>query len=215
MAMTYSDLIASKANTESVAYWVNSTLLPVTSILTDAQAFIYSQLRIREMRASATLSIATGDFTAPLPTGFIDPIVMVDNYGTKVRLFGDEEKLMRARSYDSSGVLQPGLIARYAVFNELFQFDCKSSQTSTVTFQSLYYKLPDPLGPSNQTNFLTTRYPHLLRQTLIAMAYAFLKNDEGEKSAMAKVVAFIQSANEESDLSRRGADYPVEDMRDG
>lgn len=215
MAMTYSDLIASKTNTESVAYWVNSTVLPVTTILTDAQAFIYSQLRVREMRASATLSIATGDSTAPLPTGFIDPIVMVDNYGTKVRLFGDEAMLMRARSYDSSGILQSGLIARYAVFDELFQFDCKSSQTTTVTFQSLYYKLPTALGAGNQTNFLTTRYPHLLRQTLIAMAYAFLKNDEGEKSAMAKAIGFIQSANEEADLSRRGADYPVEDMRDG
>jgi len=212
--MTYSDLIASKANTESVAYWVNSTLLPVTSILTDAQAFIYSQLRIREMRGSAGIAVAPGEYQQSLPGDFLDPIFLKDRYGNTVRQF-EESALIRSRAFDSAGDVQPGLISRYSIFDNQLQFDCKSSETTTVYFQLFYYRLPAALGPSNQTNFLTTRYPHLLRQTLIAMAYAFLKNDEGEKSAMAKAIAYIQSANEESDLSRRGADYPVEDMRDG
>lgn len=214
MAMTYSDLIAAKTNTESLAYWVNSTNLPVTSLLTDAQAFIYSQLRVREMRGSASLEILTGDSQKSFPSDFLDPIVMRDNYGSKIRQF-EESALIRARSYDSSGVLQSGLISRYAMFDENFQFDCKSSQTTTVYFQLLYYKQPTALGPGNQTNFLTTRYPHLLRQTLIAMAHAWRGDAELENSALKKAVAYITSANEESDLSRRGADYPVEDMSDG
>jgi hypothetical protein len=212
MAMTYSNLVDSKSNTESVAYWVNSTILPVTSILTDAQAFIYSQLRVREMRGYAGLSIVVGASFVDLPTGFLGPIVMLDQYGTKIRLF-EESMLWRSRAFDTNGALQRGPISRYAIFDEKAQFDVGSDVVTTFSY--IYYKLPTALGTGNETNFLTTRYPHLLRQACIAMAYAFLKDFEGEKNALAKVVSFIQSANEESDLSRFGGDYPVEDMRDG
>lgn len=212
MAMTYSNLIDSKSNTESVAYWVNSTILPVTSILTDAQAFIYSQLRVREMRGYADLTVSVGTSWVELPTGFLGPIVLLDNYGVKIRLF-EESMLWRARSFDSDGVIQRGPISRYAIFDEKAQFDTGSDVATS--FPYLYYKLPTALGTGNETNFLTTRYPHLLRQACVAMAYSFLKDFEAEKSALAKVVSFIQSANEESDLSRFGGDYPVEDMRDG
>lgn len=206
MAMTYSGLTAAKTVSTSVAYWVNYALLPVDQLLTDAQAFIYQQMRVREMRASAPLSIAQYDSSVALPADFLDPIGLLDERRDAIRQI-DELSLERMRVI-SSGQISTGEIQQYAIYDEAFNFDVRA--TAATTLRLLYYKKPADLGPSNETNFLTTRYPHILRAAVLAEAFEFRQDDGAANKWRTKAVGFIEAANQQDDLSRRGADYPVE-----
>lgn len=210
MAMTYSGLIGAKSSSASLRNWVNYSILPVEELISDAEAQIYSLMRVREMRASASLSIALNDSTEPLPTGFLDPISLTDAEGDDVEQT-DELSLMRYRVI-SGGVLTTGDFQKYAIFNEAMNFDVRARAATTLDL--LYFKLPTTLGTGNETNWLTVRYPHILRAMLLAKAFAFRQDDSRADRWEAKAVAFIESANSMDDLSRRGANFPVEN-RDG
>jgi hypothetical protein len=210
MAMTYSGLIGAKSSSASLKNWANYALLPVEELITDAESQIYSLMRVREMRAAASLSIALNDSTEPLPTGFLDPIALLDAEGDDVEQT-DELSLMRYRVI-SGGVLTTGDFQKYAIFNEAMNFDVRARAATTL--ELLYFKLPTALGALNETNWLTVRYPHILRAMLLAKAFAFRQDDARADRWEAKAVAFIESANSMDDLSRRGANFPVEN-RDG
>lgn len=203
MAMNYTDLIAAKTNTGSVKYWINYDPVPVEAVIEDAEAFIYSRLRVREMRASTTLSLASGDSTEALPTGFLDPISMVDkNPGTPI-VQVEEGRLLELRSYDeTTGLMTSGVPGRYAIFDEVFNFDVRADAARSLVL--VYYKRPTALGASNATNWLTTRYPNLLRAAILAHAADFRQDDGNYKRWMERAAALITAANAESDLSRRG-----------
>ncbi len=183
MAMTYTGLIGAKSSSASLKNWANYSLLPVEELITDAEAQIYSLMRVREMRAEATLNIALNDSTEPLPAGFLDPIALFSAEGDDIEQT-DEISLKRYRVI-SSGVLTTGDFQKYAIFNEVMNFDVRARAATTIDL--LYYKLP---------------------------AFAFRQDDSRAERWEAKAVAFIESANAMDDLSRRGANFPVEN-RDG
>lgn len=209
MAMTYDALTAAKTNPGSIAYRLNWSLLPIEDVMEDAQAFIYGNLRTREMRASATLTIALNASSVALPSGFLDPLGLFDERGDEIHLW-DERNLTKKRRFDSAGALTVGRVSVYGIFNEAVNFDVRSNKA--VSYTMLYYKRPDNLGPSNQTNWLTTRYPNVLRAALMAYAYDARKEELEFRTYLAQAVALIQAANEEADLSRRGSDFPVENL---
>jgi len=207
MAMTYSGLVADKSVNTSIPFRLNWSLLPMADIMTDAQAFIFSQLRVREMRASVILNVLKDEPTVPLPEGYLDPLGMFDEFGNEIHHW-DERNMVRMRSY-TGGSLNKGRPLVYSVLNELIQFDIRPDRAAPFTF--LYYKRPPDLeAVTNETNWLTARYPHILR--LVAMSYAYdARKEAGEAASyLQQGVALIQAANEEADLSRRGSDFPVE-----
>lgn len=210
MAMTYTGLIGAKTSSASLKHWANYALLPTEELITDAESQIYSLMRVREMRAEATLTIAQYDSTEALPTGFLDPIGLFDVYADPVEQT-DEVSLKRYRAI-SAGVLTTGTFTKYAIYNEVLNFDCRA--TAATTLELLYYKLPTALRALNETNWLTVRYPHIMRAMLLAKAFAFRQDDARADRWEAKAVAFIESANAMDDLSRRAANFPVEN-RDG
>src|SRR4051794_36058160 len=170
--MNYTTLANTKGTEGSLKYWVNHEYLPVGEIITDAQNEIYSRLRVREMRKQANLAISIGTSALNLPTGFLDPISLKDQYKCDVTLLS-ADKLEDLRSFDNSGALISAPIGAYAIFGEQLQFDTQSSVAATFSF--IYYEQPAALSGSNTTNFLTTRYSQLFRACLLKHAYAFRK----------------------------------------
>jgi hypothetical protein len=168
----YNTLAGAKSLEGSLKYWVNHSELPVGEIITDAQNEVYSRLRVREMLASASLSIAVNDSTAPLPSGFLDPLSLLDQWGDDIVL-RDLRVLRRLRSFDSTGTLIVGPISNYAINGTTILFDMASN--ATTTFPLDYFQKPTVLSAGNPTNFLTTRYSHLFRAALLKHAYAFRK----------------------------------------
>ena len=73
MPISYSELTAAKSTLNSIKGWINWDLAPSADILADSEAFIYSSLRIREMKRLAIGTIPTGVTFLAMPNDFIAP----------------------------------------------------------------------------------------------------------------------------------------------
>lgn len=201
-AFDYGTLTGAKSTPGSIRSWVNYELVDVEGALLDAQSYIYGALRAREMRASATVTISSAAVTAALPTGFLDPILFQHNdTGERIDPL-TSEMLLSIRARDGSGNVFSGKPGAYSIWDELLQFDAKADATYSATL--LFYQRPIYLGASNATNFLTTRYPSVLRAACL-MAAADMMDDTEEYARFAqRADQLIARANVENDLVHRG-----------
>jgi hypothetical protein len=227
--MNYNDLIGPKTTPGSIANYANYGLAPATEVLLDAQALIYQRLRVREMRVGPyPISLGVGAITFPLPTGFLDPISVHDAFFSPVYM-KDPESLLKLRfvipstgdfafpdfnspDFSTTAIWQQGVPRNASIFGEQLQFDVAAN--GRMIYWMIYYGAPPVLGttaPSTNTNFLTNRYPHILRAAVLAAAAEFRKDDADYQRAMQRLTGLIQDAKTQDDLVNRGievdADY--------
>ena len=202
--MDYPTLIASKSTPGSIAAWVNYSKLDAVTIVAEAQAEIFSRLRCREMRTLDTsITTAAGGLNYALPANFLDPIdPLIDNQGN-VYVHKTEGEILRRRSFDGSGNVVQGVPEFWSIFDEMIQFET-AFDTAGWTLQLLCFKSPAPLSSSNTTNFLTNRYPHLLRRACMMQAADFQEDGEEYQKHLIKLEAVIETINAENDLHYRG-----------
>jgi hypothetical protein len=210
--MDYPTLIAPKPTVGSIRNWVNYDKVDPVTVLTEAQAAIYDRLRVREMRTLDTsiVTVATpGLASYPLPANFLDPIrPLTDNQGNAF-VFKTEGELIRRRNYDPvTGLIVAGTPAFWSIFGEALQFDC-AFQTTGRVLNLLCFKIPPPLGPTNQTNFLTNRYPHILRRACQMVAADFMDDDAAFARMQARLEADIELAMAQNDLVWRGVELDM------
>lgn len=124
----------------------------------------------------------------------------IDNIATVGGVFGGGS----AATY-TGNVLNSGYPSCWAIFGERVNFDL-AFDTAT-TFRMLYYRSPLPLSDTNPTNWLTTRYPILMRKACQAAAADFMKDDVEYKKCVEGLAALIQSTAAVDDLSYRGAEF--------
>jgi hypothetical protein len=162
------------------------------------------------MRASAELDVALGEYQKPLPTGFLDPrgpiLNITSNQQGRIRL-RDEADVEAARYWSGAvglEALQSGDPSIYGIYDEMVQFEVKAR--AAFTGRMLYWKSPTVLSGSNETNWLTSRYPHILRSACLAFAADFEHDDAGYAREIQRCSALIASAMEKDELSRRGED---------
>lgn len=209
MAMSYNVLIGDKNENGSISSSVAYNRIDREAALEDAQALIYETLRTREMRSVATLSMGIGESTKALPTGFLNPIGgrMRDTKGQVYRST-TLDILISRRLYDSSGVLVSAYPSFWAIGDELIQFDASFVEARTLFF-SHYRSLP-LLSAGNQTNFLTTRYPNILRKACRVEAFGQMEHWESRSAELDLLAKLIQRANVEADMSLDGADFDAQ-----
>jgi hypothetical protein len=200
MAFDYTTLTGTKATEGSIRYWANHSLVPAEQVLTEAQAFIFSRLRVREMIASAQITIAAAASTFTLPTRFLEPIRFLPNGWSDDLPFVHENLNRRFR--DSDGNLEEGDPSEWMIANELGELD--SQLSAQMVGWMWFYQRPADLTASPGTNWLTTRYPALLRHTCTAIAYQHRKRMSDAQSEYALAGIEIEEANRESDRGRRG-----------
>ena len=199
---TYTILTGAITQAGSIKNWVQHSSIPSDQILEEAQAFIYEQLRIPGMISTETISIAAAGSTLALPSGFLDPIYL--------KLDGDSDELdyvqenLLGRFTDEDGAIQTGRPARWTLIDDLIQFDAANDLTTALAGDIVFYKTPEALSTSNETNFLTDRYPTLLRRACLAFGYEHRKRQDAFLQEVALVEAAIQRANAAGDMTRRG-----------
>ena len=292
-SMTYTSLVGDKNTAGSIARWVNYSKLDADQILQEAQALLYSMLRVREMRAHFNFAMAQGGDRVALPTGFLDPIGRISFLGTGakaeqrypnfiqrrrvytetsgnlgnnpfttasgstlvtvnlpshglaqgstfftagasafngVTIAGtfDVTALVDANNFvidiaplnatpNASGAgggaavtyiadnLIQGTPIYWGVWDETIFFDVAFAQSANCNLQ--YFKALPILSATNTTNFLTNRYPHLLRKAATAQAWDFMRNDAEYQKDVAALAALVEQTNAEGDLLYRGAAF--------
>ena len=90
----------------------------------------------------------------------------------------------------------------FGIWNENFYFDMAAFQTTLVRHQ--YYKSQPLLSSTNQTNFLTNRYPQLLRTACMTSAADFMKDDTEYQKLTTRLTGLVGAINAENDMQYRG-----------
>ena len=101
--------------------------------------------------------------------------------------------------------LTSGSARWWSVWDEKVKFDVAFDTQSTCKL--LYYRQPLLLSVSNPTNFLTNRYPKLLRVACMAAAAEYMKDDEELKKSLSNMSALIQNTAAVDDMIYRGATF--------
>lgn len=204
MAMTYSTLVSDKQTDGSIRNWVNWDPSPAETILTEAQGFVYSRLRTREMSlfSLSGLSLPTGNSTLAMPDDYI-AIKSLDTltpWKSRVDLLDEEYFIRDFRAVDDTGALYEGQPSVCSIIGDpaTAYFDVRADQPYTFTLA--YYGRPPDLSETNETNWLTRRYPHLLRAACNYFAFLHKKEQQAAQEQRALAVAFIDDANIEKDM---------------
>jgi hypothetical protein len=93
----------------------------------------------------------------------------------------------------------------WGIFDEKLKLDCAMDTASE--FKMLYYRSPRLLSSTNLTNWLTSRYPKLLRVACMAAAADFMKDDVEYNKNLSALTALVGSTAAENDLQYRGAEF--------
>lgn len=106
------------------------------------------------------------------------------------------------------GNLQQGSPRGWSIWDNALKFDFAFIQQQSLSL--LYYKSPPLLSVANLENFVTQRYPHLMRKACQAAAADFMKDTEAYQSTVAELKGLIQGAAVQDDLTYRGVDLRTE-----
>lgn len=98
-----------------------------------------------------------------------------------------------------------GSPSRWGIWQELVKFD--TAFVSPATLKLLFYRSPKPLSSTIQSNWLTARYPMLMRKACQASAADYMKDDAEYEKQVKGLTALIGSTAVGDDLSYRGAEF--------
>ena len=201
MAVNYTTLIADKTVSGSIKNRINYDRVDSVGILAEAEQMIYAWIRTHQMEIEAEFSIVIGDSTAPLPTRFLDPI-RLENITNGYPIDKISTDKMQAIRVYSDAVLQTSSPVYWSLFNNLIQFDSKSSKAET--FRIMYFQKPEALSLTNETNFLTDDFPHILRACTQMMAYDERHDDGNYARSKARYDEYVEKWNIMDDFTHRG-----------
>lgn len=174
--MDYTNLVASKSTDGSIQNWVNNDSFSATTVLSEAEDWIFRRLRVREMLAITVGNMVVGQDFIAVPNDFVASRSLYYSGTEKTEIrHRTLDDIESARSYDSSGNVSQGKPTTFYVDSANAFFPI--APNTTFPYRWRYYGQPTALGPSNTTNFLTNQSPRLLRCICLAMANEFLKQD--------------------------------------
>ena len=183
-SLSYTTLVGSTSTDGSIAQWLNHAAIQSSAdtIVADAEAAIYRDLRHWRMLASVTGSmtanptdVASPVDYVPLPADYLeDKVFYITGINYQKMTRRTMEEVIAAYGYDGNGyrcVQQPMWFFSDATN---LKFDAPPDQA--YPYLLYYYQQPAALSASNPTNFLTQFYPRLLRATCCMMAAEFMKD---------------------------------------
>lgn len=108
-----------------------------------------------------------------------------------------------AASYTASKLIE-SLPMAWSVVGEKLLFNCALEMAAQ--YRMLYFRSSLPLSSTNQTNWLTKRYPKLLRVACMAASADYMKDNEEYQKHLTALTVLVQSTANENDLYLRGAE---------
>lgn len=200
--MDYATLIGAETVSGSIKYWINYSRIDSAGILTEAEAWIYSKLRVRHMLTTEDVAIADTASTAAFPSGYLDPIHFgIPGIINTIKL-RDIEFFRAQLGWDDDAVMPDGPPTYWADFNGVIQLNTAADQAYVA--KMVFFKRPNALSSTNTSNWLTEKYPTLLRRVCLMFAAEARKEYDTMDRSEIKAMGMIDDIKKENDLAMRG-----------
>lgn len=229
MSLTWSILTGTSNTAGAVARWLNKSTLSAGTggdadlILQEALGWIFTRLRHWKMLTPPTSgAMVVGADQIAVPSDMLEPdFIMIA--GVVSGTFYQQEltqkpvnDIYRAWAFDGSGNRIQQTPIWYTFNQNFLQLD--QQPDFAYPYVITYYQLPATLSVSNQSNFLTTFYPRLLRTVCMMMGAEWTKEaNQGQYDRtywMQQALLELQEAQTQSDRARRAiSGSPVIDVR--
>lgn len=204
--MNYTTLVASRETVGSIKYWINYDRIDADSILTEAQAWIYQRVRLPQMMKTASATISSGATSITLPSDYLDPIALsIPGYNARVRLL-DRDRFLETMGwqYDGSDYVPPtGMPTSFSQASGT-TLDLNTTADQAYAGKLTYFARPEALGSGNLTNWLTDRYPTLLRRVCTMFCAEARKEFDLFDRLTAMNMSEIDTIKNEADFTMRG-----------
>lgn len=154
------------------------------------------------MVTDATFTFDNNTSSEALPSAFLDPIQFVPwDWGTPLPFVAPESFLPLR---DEDGVIEDGTPSCWTIIGTTAYIDVTIDDTDNYSGRLMYYAQPTALGSGNTTNFLTSRYPKLLRYACMFAAFEHMKNTARSQEYMQLAELALAEAMRTNELYRRG-----------
>lgn len=203
--MDYTTLTGSIGTAGSILYHANFARLDAAGILDEAQKWLYQKLRVAEMVTSEAVLISAEATATALPERYLDPIILQIPGYTRRLVYTDLERFKANLAYDSDGVLPEAMPTRWTREGGNMLFNHKADQIYTARLT--FYQRPASLASDNETNWLTQKYPTLLRRACLRFAAEERKRTTEAQALELMCLSDIEDIKKESDLNMRGMSF--------
>ncbi len=180
--MDYNSLTGGVTTAGSIAQWVNSSQVQVSSsaIIEEAESWIYRRLRHWRMLTDPIPGVmAIGNDWITSPDDLLEPFLLWTT-GQYFQFLQQKtpQEVIANWAYTGTGTLRsPQQPALYYQAADSLRFD--SPANLAYFYNLIYFKQPAALSTSNPNNFLVRTYPRLMRCACMAGACEFVK-DSGQ-----------------------------------
>lgn len=177
---------------------------------TTGSALVAVALVDHDLTQASTITIEGSTAVGGLTLNGTYPIASITGDDNLVIDAGDDAASSGATGGGSGATytanrLIDGPPSRWAIYEEKLQFD--TALDAATQFKLLYFRSPLPLSATNLSNWLTNRYPKLLRVACMAAAADYMKDDGEYQKGLTALTALVQSTMGENDLMYRGAEF--------
>lgn len=176
---------------------------------TDASSLVSVELVGHTITQGSTITIEDADPVGGLDLNGTFPVVTITDADNLVIDTDTEASSAAVGGGATAAYTANKLIAasptRWGIFDEKLKLDCAMETASQ--FKMLYYRSPKPLSTTNLSNWLTNRYPKLLRVACMAAAADYMKDDTEYQKHLTALTALVGSTAAENDLQYRGAEF--------
>jgi hypothetical protein len=199
----YNELIASKATANSICNWINWDLTPSTSILTEAEAAIYSKLRVSEMESLDEGTIAQGATSLEMPADFIaaKSFRRVGQTAGVIPVL-DRQLFEERLPLDSDGSFQSGPPMECTIYGDPQTAYFNFAADVDTDYRLLYFSRPAALSVSNPTNWLTRQYPLVVRATCLWLGFMHRKEFQAAQVWAGIAASLLDACNGNGDLAQ-------------
>lgn len=215
---SYTTLIDAKSVDGSIKNWVNDDRIGPATIVTEAEAWIYQRLRVRDMLAyisgTMTATEAGAAITLASPNLFKAPYDFRIT-GSAQNIPPSEIKkksLALVRSMFSWTGTPPARVAGrpkwYALDATRIIFDCAPDRAYPYEFA--HFSRPSSPLSTALTNFLTEKYPSLLRHVCMFKSFEHLRRPDERRYHLELAGAELQSVNIDSDMANETEEFDIE-----
>lgn len=220
--MDYTILVADKTVEGSIKNWINWNIAPATTILTQAQAMVYSRLRVKEMlryKQDGEILLNASSMTMPSDYIAIKKWKRIGTNSGRIWVL-DPDHWMNKRQRNDDGTMVAGT-PQYAMIQGgsdpanpiTAHFDVKADQD--YDWEMIYYGRPTPLGVSNTQNFLTDRYEWLLRSACLYQGYLYKGELDMAAPHEKAMNEWFERAEIERDMERQSEEFQPWAIGDG